>query len=748
MKNSIIIIFLLLNLIKYTFAQDFWEPLPSSPLRCPFTSIKVNDNGDIFTVNPGEGVYRSTDNGNSWANVLVHNSLDYISINPKGDIYVRDLNGVDFERYFFSTDNGDTWNPIYDTVLTGKLYFSSNNYFFTSKDYAIYRSKDEGVTWKQTFKLKSYLNVFTITGNDKIFQQSYGDKTIYYSQDYGDTWKNISSPQSNIYSINVSQDNSILVGSNNVLFKSVDDGSTWQNALTITNKEWMNFPCIYIDNKGKIYASAFPLWGSNFGDLYQSNDNGNTWSLTGLTNRNISSIAVDKNGYVFTANSDNYSFSSYGDGIFRSENNGESWEQLHNGLSPLQISALAITNNKIFAGTNRGLFISTDSGESWIQPYRDINHGIDYSFETNNMIRQIWISKNKEVFIINGTGLLKSIDGGMEWQVIYSDEVHSIKKIWIDAQDNIFMLLATGGMKYSTNAGKTWNDILSYDPNSSMVIQDFAINSLDHIFLSVKDRIYNGVFRSFDFGATEFAQTNMKSERTEKIVIDSKGKIYITLRSVRDETKGEEINSEVYFSTDEGDTWQWFSDYLTTTSVSAFAINQNDRVFIGSYDGVFIFNENNNRWEKTNSGLPDFTIPYFYAYISCFGFDDAGYAYLGTANAWLEHPTYGIFKSKNKILTGIKNQELLSYKVFSLSQNYPNPFNPTTTIRYQIPHAGFVSLKIYDVLGKETAALVNEEKPAGEYNVTFDGSNLSSGVYFYQLKSGSFVETKKLILMK
>ena len=85
---------------------------------------------------------------------------------------------------------------------------------------------------------------------------------------------------------------------------------------------------------------------------------------------------------------------------------------------------------------------------------------------------------------------------------------------------------------------------------------------------------------------------------------------------------------------------------------------------------------------------------------------------------------------------------------FSLHQNYPNPFNPSTTINYQIPTAGIVSLKVYDVLGREVANLVNEEKPAGTYNITFNAGNFASGVYFYRLKAGNFVSTKKLVLMK
>jgi hypothetical protein len=85
---------------------------------------------------------------------------------------------------------------------------------------------------------------------------------------------------------------------------------------------------------------------------------------------------------------------------------------------------------------------------------------------------------------------------------------------------------------------------------------------------------------------------------------------------------------------------------------------------------------------------------------------------------------------------------------FTLEQNYPNPFNPSTTIKYVVSSSQFVSLKVYDVLGDEIAILVNEEKPSGNYEVEYNASSLPSGVYFYQLKSGSFVETKKMLLLK
>jgi hypothetical protein len=105
---------------------------------------------------------------------------------------------------------------------------------------------------------------------------------------------------------------------------------------------------------------------------------------------------------------------------------------------------------------------------------------------------------------------------------------------------------------------------------------------------------------------------------------------------------------------------------------------------------------------------------------------------------------------------GVEDEDNFVADAFSLEQNYPNPFNPSTSIRYTISsvissgakQSQMVTLKVYDVIGNEVAILVNEEKPSGSYEVKFDASELSSGIYFYKLQAGSLVETKKMILLR
>jgi hypothetical protein len=98
--------------------------------------------------------------------------------------------------------------------------------------------------------------------------------------------------------------------------------------------------------------------------------------------------------------------------------------------------------------------------------------------------------------------------------------------------------------------------------------------------------------------------------------------------------------------------------------------------------------------------------------------------------------------------TGVNEKSGYRSNTFSLSQNYPNPFNPSTEIAFNLAEQSFVTLKVYDILGREVAFLVNEEKPAGIYRINFNASELGCGIYFYQLKAGIFSETKKMTLVK
>jgi len=113
-----------------------------------------------------------------------------------------------------------------------------------------------------------------------------------------------------------------------------------------------------------------------------------------------------------------------------------------------------------------------------------------------------------------------------------------------------------------------------------------------------------------------------------------------------------------------------------------------------------------------------------------------------TASQW------GTYAGMYATLTGVVPINSFTPSKFELVQNYPNPFNPTTNIRYQIANSSFVTLKVYDILGKEMKTLVSENLKAGTYEIKFDASNIPSGAYFYKITAGNFTDTKKMLVIK
>jgi hypothetical protein len=104
--------------------------------------------------------------------------------------------------------------------------------------------------------------------------------------------------------------------------------------------------------------------------------------------------------------------------------------------------------------------------------------------------------------------------------------------------------------------------------------------------------------------------------------------------------------------------------------------------------------------------------------------------------------------TRPQTITSVKESDENIPAGFKLEQNYPNPFNPSTKISYQIPNASRVTLRVYDVLGREVSTLINSEQNSGYHEVAFNGSKLSSGIYFFRMQAGNYISTKKMILMK
>lgn len=166
---------------------------------------------------------------------------------------------------------------------------------------------------------------------------------------------------------------------------------------------------------------------------------------------------------------------------------------------------------------------------------------------------------------------------------------------------------------------------------------------------------------------------------------------------------------------------------------------------------VWSFDGKGNRFSNQIVDTVNYKCQDYYGYLVPYNFvKDVGLVNIEYQTKVVGNFSYESYIEKIKltnVTTSVSSFQKEDYKL-NLSQNYPNPFNPITTINYTIPQRSLVELKVFDILGKQVATLVNEEKQSGEYQVKFNASSLSSGIYLYRLKTGKLMETKKLILLK
>jgi hypothetical protein len=189
----------------------------------------------------------------------------------------------------------------------------------------------------------------------------------------------------------------------------------------------------------------------------------------------------------------------------------------------------------------------------------------------------------------------------------------------------------------------------------------------------------------------------------------------------------------VFVSADNGSSWTAVDSGLTNADIRAFAVSGTD-IFAGTAGGgVFLSTNCGTRWTEVNTGLTNIYI--------------LSLAVTGT-NLFAGSEGGGVWRRPLSEIVSVGVASSRVSRGFALVQNYPNPFNPCTTIRYALPNASRVTLLVYDLLGRQVSGLVNGKMEAGIHDVTFDGSSLASGMYFYRLQTGDFVATKRLVLQR
>lgn len=374
---------------------------------------------------------------------------------------------------------------------------------------------------------------------------------------------------------------------------------------------------------------------------------------------------------------------------------------LNKGLSNyLHILSLVKNDNNIFAGTDgTGIYLTSDNGANWIHRYSGLG---------NNS--QIWSIVSSGTKTFAGTyydGVYISNNNGLNWTKTGLDTLW-ITSLFISGSN---LIAGTeNGMFYSSNEGVNW-----VSPGLDS-IYFFAIAKSG---LSLYAGAYNhGLIMSSNNGVY---WVNSSLNYPVSSLTGTDNSIFAGT-----------CTGYIYRSTNNGLNWEnvFNTNYNSILSMVSSGVN----VIASSSNNIYVSTNNGDTWNLKNEGLSG--TGYIYSLLI-----SNGYAYAGTYES-------SVWRRPLSEFVGIRNTSIEIPEKFLLFQNYPNPFNPSTKIKFNIKESKFVTLKVYDVLGKEVLVLVNEKLQPGEYEVPFTLTEFSSGVYYYKLQAGALVQTKKMILLK
>jgi len=691
-----LILFLIINtwlLIPDCFCQ--WQQV-GPPGGCIISLASCGSY--VFAGSAFSGLFRSTDYGQTWMQTnFIYQCVSAVTVATSnlGDTTViagtSTTGGTPTNGLWRSTDKGSTWamtlsGPPGFTIFA--LAFSAP-YIYASANSSgngLYISSDDGISWAHSPQGPQYpANALAASGKN-IFAA--GDFGVWVSTNFGQTWAHTLSINSTIfYSLAVSG-NIVFAGASavnsNSVYLSTDNGMTW-NPTSLAN-QYINALAFGSPPDNNIYA------GTEFHGVFKSSDRGQTWVQTSLNYNGITVLTVlCLPGRVLAG--------TYEWGVSQSTDNGVTWNQLP--IYAQVVSSLAQSAGsgpaslKLWAGSLESLYWSPDEGSTWSRYPLFDGVGAD----------ALLVLGQQRVLAANGAGVTISNDNGETW--FYHPMFGGRES-----------LAAAGGWLYagslddvlgrSSDSGTTW----SFDSQAPEGCASIGADS---------SYVFTDFLRSTDYGVT---WQDFQGATGGATVIYPTGRNRVVYEAGRED-------GGVVRSTNNGVNW-----VQTTLYKSVFALAAGNGYLFAGTDtfGVYISPDGGFTWTQWNEGMTG-TMNIRSLLVT----DE--YVYAGTLGN-------SSFRRHVSDLTGIRKIGQQMPERFFLGQNYPNPFNPKTVISYELAANTYVSLKIYDAVGKEVAALVEGDEKIGRHNIEWDAANFASGVYFYRLQAGSFIDTKKLVLLK
>ncbi len=713
MKNLLLVIFLFIvsEISLSQVVKNYWYQ--QGPYGGKVSDIAISDENKIAVISNDRIAVLNYE----WVDVTNGQSVNDIAYFP-GSSFLIAVKGNSIIK---TSDNGYHWFNVFtvEDSLSGLTFFledstkiitwSSDNIYVIDFKTEEYDSITTGVNVLKVFP--SYSKDFYIAGDSGLYIMKYPWNKVLRINSIPKVIDLLfpENKPGQILAVNSVSDS---------IYISVDSGLTW-NSLKMDQEQILSIYQLMFNHFDKnIYAATSS-------GIYSTQDFGASWELfsSNLVFHYSGSEVTLKVNTIFPGK--DAILAGTDEGLFRKPYDKNEWKI----IGPFNENILSLGKNarfyneRIFAGTPRGIkyfdYYDWNVTTLYSKDSLPVNTILTSNTEESGTVIAASIEKN------NTPVIYQSIDAGDSWKKVFVGDSGAGKINYFfqnpDSQNVIYALCENKNGKAALLRSKSYGDSLSWtiiyqgQENFRYAVKDH--NSSDIYFLVNKNEL--------------FRLSNDSLKYISSIPGSSFNSLYFNRFDNYLYACGYGINRSADFINWEGyglDTCEVME--LVQDYSSLFAATRNYGIYADYYT--------NGTWFEYSNGLPkgiEITDIVNFSH---------GVLHIGTKSNSV-FMQYMIINSTEKV----NDNE----KYFSLSQNFPNPFNPATKIKYSIPsnvnhQPSNITLKVYDILGNEVATLVNEEKPAGSYEVEWDGSNLSSGIYFYVLNIGDQRLSKKMCLIK
>jgi photosystem II stability/assembly factor-like uncharacterized protein len=713
MKKAIFILVVFLIVLSNEIVSQegwFWQnPLPNGN---NLNDIKVVTDLGIAV---GEGTILAN-NGNGWQPTDAGNANNFFSVSISGNTaWAVGLDGIIMRS---SDGAGTSWevqSSGVDKQLRSVFFLNENLGWCVGLSETVLRTANGGNDWEiiDTDGSQHYSEVIFLDENNGWLVGSTGNYgVIKNTTDGGTTWTRSLLPTSQMKSIHFADANfGCAVGNGGKIFRTTDGGSSWSLAVSNTSK---NLKGVYLDNSGGGWAVG------DDGTIITTTDSAANWSpQTSGTSKHLNSI-------------DGEWIVGWACRILHTTDAGATWELDCSKFAENLLDIEFVTENIGYAVGEGGRILRTiDGGITWDSLQSGTTETL-YAVEFINADTGWIAGRDNDGSNSSATRLIqRTMDGGLNWEFQHLPggggglvmDVNFIE----GAPGEPMRGFCTGGLSYTWRTddyGETWERLSGGCGNGNFNSCCFVDENTGW-FVGTPSNVGTGysIMRTIDGGETFEEQLNPTDIRLSSVCF-------------ADNQKGLAVgnNGTIIYTSDGGANWEVSPDGGYTTWQSVSLTETGKAWAVDTKGGIAYSSDWGHTWEAQESGTPNTLMEVL--------FIDDSEGWIVGYNGIILHTTNG------GITTGVSEENTNIIKEFSLEQNYPNPFNPSTTISYSITKKSNVVLKVFDVLGRQVTVLVNEGQLQGNYEVEFDASNLTSGIYFYRIQTGDFVESKKMVLIK